>query len=126
MDMYRLQNHFGYDIYMLDMHIDHRFVDASGWPHMLRDLKLPTYMKEMFSIRMMRHLYFFKAGMTLAQWEKQINLDTSRKRGVLNVPNWAPQFFITKDRMLEARHPHPVTARGFPKMFARQDWDIVF
>ena len=70
--MYDMQHVYSYDVYLLDTHVDRRFLDARGWDvysDYKRDEGLPSYMEELFSIRLMRHLYHFHPNMSQIEWE---------------------------------------------------------
>ena len=121
-DLHRLQQVHGYEVYLLDMHIDRRFLNAKGidiyssfhedcWYTHLPTLqngivsmyptclnRLPRFVEEMYSIRHMRHLYHFDRNMSLADWE------VGRK---LTRFKWSSnQYLLTTERLLEPRHEH--------------------
>ncbi|CAK0895086.1 unnamed protein product [Prorocentrum cordatum] len=106
--MHRLQNHHGYDIYLLDMHIDKRFLNAQGidvYSH-FQDTHLPEFLTEMYGIRFMRHVYHFRSDMTKAQWGQAVPITRT----------YDNQYVITKEELLEPQWEHPyATANPSPE-----------
>lgn len=98
--LFTLQRLCGYDVYMLDMHMDHRFLDARGIDvySSFEPTVLPPFVYEMFSIRLMRHLYYFKRNMSWNDW-----FLATKVRRFSNMPQ---QFVFTKEQLLEPRYEH--------------------
>lgn len=97
--LHRMQHHHGYGVYALDMHIDQRFLNSRGidvYSH-FKELRLPTYVDEMFSIRLMRHLYSYRQNMTFQDWQ----------HGQRLVRMYCNQYIFTKEHLLEPRWEHP-------------------
>ena len=94
-----LQRNHGYSVYLLDMHIDRKFLDARGVNVFGHDpsLKFPEYLEELYSIRFMRHVYRFKPGLTLEQWT-----DGNHFRRM-----YCNQYVFTQLPLLEPRREHP-------------------
>ena len=69
---------------------------------------LPWFVEEVFSIRMMRHLYYFRRNMTAADWEVGHTALTHRYS---NYGNFKPasQYVLTQEVLLEPRYEHPMT-----------------
>lgn len=97
--MHTLQNQHGYDIYLLDMHIDKRFLNAEGIDvySNFKDTQLPEFLTEMYGIRFMRHVYHFRRDMTKAQWKEAVNMTRI----------YDNQYVITKEELLEPQWEHP-------------------
>lgn len=98
----RFQQVHGYHTYLLDMHIDQRFLNAKGidvYSHFkpIEDPPNPWWIEEFYSIRFMRHLYYFKPNMTLSDWED----------GILFRHVNDNQYLFTKEILLEPRREHP-------------------
>eukprot|EP00930_Biecheleria_cincta_P092679 TRINITY_DN8268_c0_g2_i3.p1 TRINITY_DN8268_c0_g2~~TRINITY_DN8268_c0_g2_i3.p1 ORF type:complete len:386 (-),score=41.51 TRINITY_DN8268_c0_g2_i3:26-1183(-) len=96
--LYRLQQRHGYHIYLLDMHIDRRFLDARGtdvYQKSQPDSSLPGHLTELYAIRFMRHIYYVQPNLTLDQW----------RAGILDGENdW--HYVLTKKKLLEPRREH--------------------
>jgi len=97
--MRKLQSQHGYDIYLLDMHIDKRFLNAQGIDvySNFKDTQLPEFLTEMYGIRFMRHIYHFKRNMTKAQWSEAVHMTRI----------YDNQYVITKEELLEPQLEHP-------------------
>ncbi|KAL1527954.1 hypothetical protein AB1Y20_009325 [Prymnesium parvum] len=120
-DLHRLQQVHGYDAYLLDMHIDRRFLNSEGidtyssfredcWYVNLptRDdgivkfystcQPLPEFLEEMYSIRLMRHVYHFSRNMTVDDWK--VGRALTRFKWSSN------QYVFTTEKLLEPRFEH--------------------
>eukprot|EP00966_Prymnesium_polylepis_P132750 3068800-Prymnesium_polylepis.1 len=111
-----LQQALGYTVYQLDMHVDRRFIDARGFDvYENRRVKadpLPRFVEELYSIRLMRHLYRFRRNMTLYQW----SLAHSFRRSFCN------QYVFTHTELLEPRREHPSVRRKPPWIRKVSGW----
>ena len=110
--LHRLQHHHHYTVCLLDMHIDDRFIDASGRDAYSSVASSGTlrgaspapvgpagFAVELFSIRFMRHLYCMRANTTLARCS-----EPGVMRGRFNTPR---QYVLTSEPLLEPRREHP-------------------
>jgi len=97
--MHKLQNQHGFNIYLLDIHIDKRFLNAQGIDvySNFQDTQLPEFLTEMYGIRFMRHVYNFRRNMTKAQWSQAVPMTRIYEN----------QYVITKEELLEPQFEHP-------------------
>jgi len=93
----RMQEKHGYNIYVLNMHIDRRFLDAQGIERYSGKQAMPSFVQELFSIRFMRHIYRLKRNMTDGEWHSANHL----RREYCN------QYLLTMESLLEPRREHP-------------------
>lgn len=114
--MWRLQNVHKYTVCLLDMHIDRRFIDAGGVDayqraprrdagsaspeHPAPQPPLPPFVAELYSIRLMKHLYAFRPGMSLEDWRQASGLTRAFEN----------QYLLTREPLLERRFEHPWAA----------------
>ena len=106
--LYKLQHQLGYHVYLLDMHIDQRFLNARGIdvyskfqkPNAFRPL--PEFVSEMYSIRFLRHVYYLADNMSLGQWATA----TYTGWGRLLTRKLNNQLLLTREQLLEPRRQH--------------------
>ena len=106
--LYMFQNVLGYHAYLLDMHVDQRFLNSRGidvysrfqTPNVFRPL--PDFVSEMYSIRLLRHIYYLADNMTLAQWA----VATHTGWGRLLTRKLNNQIILTREQLLEPRRQH--------------------
>ena len=106
--LHEMQRIHGYEVYLLNMHIDKRFLDARGvdvYQHFAPDDTLPDYLEELYAIRFMRMLYHFRPTMGLQDWEHFYSPPTFWRI-------FKPQFLFTRVNLLEPRFEHPVVTRS--------------
>jgi hypothetical protein len=116
--LHRFQKQHGYDIFLLDMHIDQRFLDAKGIDaySQYRPVALPEWLEEMFAIRLMRHIYHYRADMSPTDWVDAVKADSVNPEKKF-IPN---QYVLTKEALLENAFEHPY-ARSHPSQWAREN-----
>lgn len=62
------------------------------------NLDLPSFIEERYSLRLMRHVYYLRPGLTIDDWcavERLVR------------PAMKPQYVLTREELLEARVEHP-------------------
>jgi hypothetical protein len=103
---------------LLDMHIDQRFLDAKGIDtySQYRPVALPEWLEEMFAIRLMRHIYHYRADMSPTDWVDAVKADSVNPEKKF-IPN---QYVLTKEALLENAFEHPY-ARSHPSQWAREN-----
>ena len=98
------QRDLGYHVYLMDMHIDQRFLNAKGidvYGH-FASRPLPEFVEERYSIRLLRHVYYLADNMTLAQWSSASY--TGWRRPLTRKLN--NQYILTREQLLEPRREH--------------------
>jgi hypothetical protein len=96
--LHRMQSYHKYNIFLLDMHMDKRFLDSRGVDvySNFQDTQLPWFIDELYSIRFMRHVYAYKPGMTIRDWSLGQRL----------VRMYCNQYVLTQEQLLEPRREH--------------------
>ncbi|KAJ1633734.1 hypothetical protein T492DRAFT_536649 [Pavlovales sp. CCMP2436] len=117
--MHAYQNEHGFDVYRLDMHDDRRFINAAGWDEYapargtaarldrLRSLPRDKFEEEMFSVRLMRHVFRAKRGLDVEGWSTLLT----------PIARFPVQLLLTRElEMLEPHAEHPLMSGD--KMYA--------
>jgi len=116
--MYAFQNDHGFAVYRLDMHDDRRFIDSHGWDayspapgtiarlDRLRKLKRDQFEDELFGVRLMRHVFRAKDGLSVDAWRELL-------RPIARFP---VQMLLMRDTAVVEHHAeHPLmTTAGDP------------
>jgi hypothetical protein len=92
-----------FTVYRLDANDNRRFITSRGWDgysppgsiaplDRLRKMKRNALEEEMFSVRLMRHVFRVRSGLSLSEWADVLK----------SVNGYALSFVITRDQLVEA------------------------
>ena len=109
----KLQQRHRYAVYALDMHIDQRFLDDRGVDvyEGFRQTPLPSFVDELYSVRLMRHLYRFADNMTEGDWQAIHRGSAADRAPSVPLFRRAAQYLFTKVELLEPRYEHPIAVQ---------------
>ena len=92
-DLWRLQR-LGYDVYRINIHVNHEIFDWQGYDVNTRPSKLNPAYRPMRNLRTMRKLEFLKPHATSEGYARLLNV------------GWAQSFLITKVRLMQPTKHH--------------------